>query len=370
MSTSPAPGPCAALERLLDDVQAQPWAHDFFALLRRIDALRPTAPRTGEALRPSQEALRLAQPPELDFAPAPVARLERRADGVPRLAVRFLGLLGPQGPMPLHFTEYVRERVHQHGDRAAAHFLDLFHHRILGLFYRAWAQAQPVVQHDRPSADRYLVWLGAAAGLPPAPPALAAPALAYQAGLLSGRSRHAEALVKVLGQYFDVPVSVTPHAGHWLPLPAEDRSRLGHARNRAEAAARGPAAQLGTSATAGSRVWDRQFRFRLRLGPLPLARHDSFLPGAAAWQPLLEWVRLLAGAELSWELELTLADPQHPEPRLGARRNGLAGARLGVTCWLTGRGDTPQRPVRPLRIRPGTCFLQRERPPTAPGPET
>lgn len=358
MSPSPHSDAPAALEQLLADVQAQPWAHDFFALLRRIDALRPDAPRTGEALRPRQEALRLAQPPEMDFAPAPLAHMARRSDGVPRLAVRFFGLLGPQGPMPLHFTEYVRERSHQHGDHAPAHFLDLFHHRMLALFYRAWAQAQPVVQHDRPGADRYRVWLGAAAGLP-APAALPAPALAYQAGLLAERSRHAEGLVKVLGEYFDVPVDVTPHAGHWLPLPAEDRSRLGFARNRGEAT-RLPAAQLGVSATAGSRVWDRQFRFKLRLGPLPLARHDGFLPGGTAWRPLLEWMRLLAGAELSWELELDLVEAQRPAPRLGARRHGLAGARLGVACWLTGRGGTPQRPLRPLRIRPNTCFLQRQ----------
>lgn len=363
MNANPDPAACAALEQLIADVQARPWAHDFFALLRRIDALRPDAPRTGEALRPRQEALRLAQPPELDFAPAPLARLERRADGVPRLAVRFFGLLGPQGPMPLHFTEYVRERVHQHGDRAAAHFLDLFHHRMLGLFYRAWAQAQPVVQHDRPGTDRYRVWLGASAGLP-AVAALPAPAVAYQAGLLSGRSRHAEALVKVLRQYFDVPVSVTPHAGHWLPLPTEDRGRLGFARNRAEATRAGTA-QLGSSATAGARIWDRQFRFRLRLGPLPMASHDAFLPGGTAWQPLLEWMRLLAGAELSWELELELVEAQRPEPRLGASHRGLAGARLGVACWLSGRGGTPEKRLRPLRIRPGTCFLQRQ-----PRPET
>jgi len=155
-----------ALEQLLHGVQGEPWAHDFFALVRRIDSLRPQAPRTGQALRPAQEALRFAQPPELDFAPAPLSRLELRDDAAPRLSVRFFGLLGPHGPMPLHFTEYVRERVHQHGDGAAAHFLDLFHHRLLSLFYAAWAQAQPVVHADRPGDDRYRVWLGAAAGLP------------------------------------------------------------------------------------------------------------------------------------------------------------------------------------------------------------
>ena len=104
---------------------------------------------------------------ELDFAPAAIAVLERTVAGPPRLGVRFLGLLGPQGPMPLHFTEYVRDRLQHHGDRALAHFLDLFHHRLLSLFYRAWAQAQPVVHRDRPQDNRYAAWLRAAAGLPP-----------------------------------------------------------------------------------------------------------------------------------------------------------------------------------------------------------
>ena len=109
-----------ALQALLEHVRSEPWAHDFFALLRRIDALRPEAPPTGQTVRPSQEALRLAQQPELDFAPAALAALQPRSGLPPRLSVRFFGLLGPQGPMPLHFTEFVRDRSHQHGDPTAA----------------------------------------------------------------------------------------------------------------------------------------------------------------------------------------------------------------------------------------------------------
>jgi len=350
-----------ALAQLLQGVQREPWAHDFLALVRRVDALRPQAPRTGQALRPAQELLRFAQPPELDFAPAPLARLELREDAAPRLSVRFFGLLGPHGPMPLHFTEYVRERVHQHGDGAAAHFLDLFHHRLLSLFYAAWAQAQPVVQADRPRDDRYRVWLGAAAGLPAAAGhghggGVPAQALAFQAGLLSSRSHHPEALCKVLRQYFGVPVRVQPQVGQWLRIEAADRSRLGHARS-AEGHAT-PAARLGHSANAGSRIWDRRFRFRLLLGPLSLAQYRSFLPGAAAWKPLNEWVTLLAGADLSWELELSLRDRERPAPRLG--RSGL---RLGLTSWLTPprqpRTSAEDSARQRLRIRPGPSQLER-----------
>jgi len=340
------------LQALLAHVRSEPWAHDFFALLRRIDSLRPQSPRTGQALRPSQEALRLAQQPELDFAPAALSALQPRKDLPPRLSVRFFGLLGPQGPMPLHFTEYVRERSHQHGDPTAAHFLDLFHHRALGLFYRAWAQAQPTVHLDRPHDDRYRHWLGGVAGLPPAGQTVPADALAFHAGQLAGRSRHPEALCKVLRHYFAVPIAIEQHVGQWLQVDRADRSRLGHAGNRGERSA-APPAQLGRSANAGSRAWDRQYRFRLHVGPLTLAQYRSFLPGGSSWRPLAEWVRLLAGPDLSWELQLTLQPGARPVARLDRS------VQLGVTSWLVRPRDAALPLQRHLRIRPDTSFLQR-----------
>ncbi len=335
-----------AFDALMAELQRDATAFDFFALMRRVDALRRDQPRTGEALRPRQEALRLGQAPELDFAPAALQQLQARGDLPPRLLVRFFGLLGPQGPMPLHFTEFVRDRLHHHGDATLARFLDLFHHRLLSLFYRAWAQSQPVVQGDRPDGDRYRAWLLACAGAPALGGVLPPAALAFHAGTLAGRSRHPEALAKVLRQFFGVAARVESHVGHWLSIDPADHSRLGHARNRAERS-ESPAAALGLSANAGSRVWDRQYRFRLHLGPLDMTQYLAFLPGGSAWPALQEWVRLLAGRELQWDLELTLAGSARPDPRLG--RN----VRLGVLGWL---GSRPGK-GRSLRLRPLTSFL-------------
>lgn len=372
----------AALAELLRAVHADPSAFDFYALLRRVDSLRRSLPRTGEAQRPRQEALRLAQAPELDFAPSPLHALQWPQAGssrtAPRLEVRFFGLLGPMGPMPLHFTEVVRERLLHHGDSTLAHFLDLFHHRLLSLFYRAWAQAQPVVHLDRPSEDRFRVWLGALAGAPPVAGALPPHALAYQAGWLTARSRHPEMLAKVVGQFFGVRARVEEHVGQWLPMAREDRTRLSFARNRPERNATPPAG-LGRSANAGSRVWDRQYRFRLQLGPLTHAQVLSFLPGGEAWSRLLHWVRLLAGREMQWELQLDIAASEQPPARLG-RAPGQS-PRLGLTSRLghAGRqpggspgdragdgtaaahGTTPSAPseLRALRLRPQTSFLAR-----------
>ena len=336
----------ARRDALFAALREAPWEHDFFALLRRLEALHPQAPRIGHALRPAQEPVRLGQDPELDFAPAPLSSFGHEGKAAaPRLGVRFFGLLGPQGPMPLHLTEYVRERLRAH-DPTAARFLDLFHHRMLALFYRAWADAQPTVQHDRPQHDRFAAWLGAGFGQADAAPlqgALPRQAQLFQAGLLGARSRHPEGLAKLLTQYLRVPVRIEQHVAHRLPIAAQDRSRLGHARNRPGRASQ-PAARLGHSANPGRTVPDRQFKFRVVLGPLTLAQYQSFLPGGPAGPALRDWVRQYAGLDLQWDLQLVLAQAELPAPRLGRQ------VALGRTFWL-GRQPAP-RDRGDLRLRP------------------
>jgi type VI secretion system protein ImpH len=347
----------AALAALFESLHAAPYAHDFFALLRRLEALHPEAPRIGRALRPAQEPLRLGQEPELDFAPAALASFAQEGGPAPRLGVRFFGLLGPQGPMPLHLTEYVRERLRFRNDPTPARFLDIFHHRLLTLFYRAWADGQPTVQQDRPHDDRFAAWLGAAFGLTAETRTqgeLPERARLFQAGLLGSRSRHPEGLRKLLSQHFVVPVRIEPHVAHWLAIEPDDRTRLGFARNRPERSATPPAA-LGSAATAGHKLHDRQYKFRITIGPLTLAQYHGFLPGGAAWLKLRDWVRQYTGLDLLWDVQLCLSGAEIPEPRLGRR------VPLGVATWI-GRGSRAPGPARDradLRLRPDTSFLLR-----------
>jgi type VI secretion system protein ImpH len=352
-STTPAQRQ-AALAALFAAVEAAPYDFDFFALMRRVESLRPESPRIGKALRPSQEALRLGQEPELDFAPAALASFGHEGGVAPRLGVRFFGLLGSQGPMPLHLTEYVRERLRYRNDPTLARFLDIFHHRLLSLFYRAWAQSQPAVQHDRPADDRFAAWLGAALGLGTEVRTqgdLPEAARLFQAGLLGSRSRHPEGLTKMLSQFFSVPVRIEPYVAHWMAIAAADCTRLGYARNRPERAASALAA-LGSAATAGHKLRDRQYKFRVALGPLTLAQYCNFLPGSPAWLQLRDWVRQYTGLDLLWDVQLCLARSEIPEPRLGRQ------VPLGVAAWL-GRNDR-QRDRHDLRLRPETSFLLRQ----------
>ena len=101
------------------------------ALVRELASLGLTM-TAGEAERPAAEPVRLGQDPELAFAPAPLAWFGAEPGAAkPRLQVRLFGLFGPNGPLPLHVTEFARDRLHNAADRTLCRFLDVFHHRFV-----------------------------------------------------------------------------------------------------------------------------------------------------------------------------------------------------------------------------------------------
>jgi len=129
---------------------------------------------------------------------------------------------------------------------------------------------------------------------------------------------------------------------HWMALPRSERSRLGYARNRVERLVCAPP-RLGESVCAGSKAWDRQYKFRIVLGPLTLAQYRAFQPGQAAWAELRDWVRSYMGQHLLWDVQLCLARDEVPAPRLDRR------VESGLTAWL---GGGPRRDRSDLRLRP------------------
>ena len=309
----------------------RPWAFDFFQALRRVEALHPGKPRLGRGRRPVDEPVRLAQEPSLAFPISTLAAFEPAAkERPPRLQVRFFGLLGPNGPLPLHLTEFARQRILHYRDRTFARFLDIFHHRFLLLFYRAWAQAQPTVNFDRPREDRFKTYLGALVGLGSTGARDRDPVVDFVklhfAGLLARQVRNADGLTQILSAYFRVPVRVEPFVGHWMPLPESERTRLG-----------GRWARLGRDAIVGSSVWDRQHKIRLHVGPLSRAEYEDFLPGRAAAERLVSWLRFYFTFEFAWDVRLIMAREEVPPLHLAT--DPPRSARLGWTSWLGNRSE-------------------------------
>jgi len=301
-----------------------PTTFDFFQALRRLESVYPDKPRLGESVQPTKdEPVRLGQDPSLSFAPAALAAFLPGADGgPPRLQVSFLGLSGPNGPLPLHMTEYVRDRKHNANDPTLARFFDLFHHRILSLFYRAWANSQPTVSRDRPEQDHFLTYLGALIGLAMSGlqkrDAFSDAAKLYYAGRLAAQTRNAEGLQAMVGDHFKMRATVEEFMGAWVDLPESERWHLDG----------GPhGMRLGLSTNMGARAWNRQVKFRITLGPLHRKQFQSMLPEGEALPALRALVRNYVGDALDWDLRLILDERTDQPFRLG-------GARMGWDAWL------------------------------------
>lgn len=313
-----------ALERLLVERADK---MDFFQILRLLEAAYPHLPRIGASLRPRDDAVRFAQVPSMAFQPNAISHYRPASDAAKaRLSVNFFGIFGANGAMPLHLTEYARERARNTGDQTMAAFADLFHHRMISLFYRARATAEPVVSLDRPESDRYATYVGSLFGLgTPAMrerDAISDFAKLHFSGLLANQKRPASGLVTVLRAYFKLPIQVEQFVGHWLRLPTAIQTRLG---------ANDQGNRLAISAVLGQQVWDCQHKFRIIAGPLSYVDYCRMLPNGDSMGRLVAWVRNYAGQVLDWDVRLILKKEEVPPLKLGR------GARLGWTTYLSSR---------------------------------
>ena len=326
-------------------LRAQPHGFELFAALRLLERVHRDRPRLGRSAKPSEDAVRLRQPPFLSFAPGDIAAYAPASGAGPAtLDTYVLGLFGPNGPLPLHLTEYAIERVQNGRDTTLRAFADLFHHRLLALFYRAWADAQPVVQGDRPEEDRFRFHVGALIGMgPDTGDAVVSNGARYHAGRMLSHARSAEGLRAVLQHAFDVPVQVREFIGEWMPLPDEAWMRLG---------ATPAVSSLGTTAVLGGHVRGAQHRFRLQLGPLDGATFRAFLPGGRPLDELAALVRAYVGDEQAWDVQLVLRAGDVPTSRMGQA------GRLGLDTWL-GRRSWDLDDARDVVVRPATRVRKR-----------
>jgi type VI secretion system protein ImpH len=308
---------------LIERLAAEPFAFDFFRALRLIECRFREKPRIGQSLSPRDDPVRFGQMPSLAFAPSTLAEFSKGEGRPPKLSVNFLGLFGPNGPIPLHITEYARERQRHAHDPTLMEFLNVFHHRILTLFYRAWAVNQKAADLDRQKTARFPAYIGTLSGIGTESlrnrDEVPDNAKLYFSGHLVCETRNAEGLEKIIGDFFGMPAKVLTFVGQWLVLPADSQCRLG------ESPATG---RLGTTAIVGSRFWETQLKFRLRLGPMTLSDLYRMLPVGDAFRRLKCWVLNYAGLEYFWDAQLVLKAKEVPETCLG--RAGL----LGWTTWL------------------------------------
>ena len=301
-------------------LQADPQSYHLFQALRVIEAHHADRPRLGQSRRSSQDPVRLGQEAELAFPTSTIADFGPDKQGVVRLTNRSFGLFGPQGPLPLHLTEYARNRRRNERDTSFLAFADMFTHRLMSLFYRVWAAGQPAASFDRPEQDTFERKVAALSGYSArglrGRDAMPDMAKRHFAGHLASGTKTAEGLVSMLAAFFAAPVHLQQFIGCWLDLEPDDRWQMS-------------AGALGRSTSIGTRVWSRASKFRILVGPLSLADYKRLLPGQGSLERLEAIVRNHVGDALDWDVNLILRAADVPRVALGGMN-----AALGQTTWV------------------------------------
>lgn len=294
-----------------------------------------SVPATAAADGPSalEQVLAAGTPQVLPRLPSEVASID--------ITPAFMGLLGVNGTLPVFYTEALAQRELYQKDFAARAFMDVFSHRAVSLFYQAWRKHRLPIQFEADRHSRFLPLALSLAGvgqkglrdrLGGHSGGVADEALAFYAGALQQRTLSVKQLQQLLQQYLAVPVRIEQFVGRWYQVPESGRAYLGMMGRQG-----GPGGPLngvlGRSAMLGERVWQRDLRVRVVLGPLNHARFRRYLPGGAGAHALKEWLTMLSGVALEYEVQLTLQRDDVRGCALDSQRETTAG-RLGWDTFL------------------------------------
>ena len=323
---APPPEPLPLPARLLNE----PWDYRFFQAVRLLQLISPQRAPIGRFAEPAHEAVRFTSHQTLSHPPSEIHSFEEKQDSPHQLSVNFMGLTGPVGELPVAYTSHVIARL-QAGDSTIASFFDIFNHRMVSLFYRAWERYRFTIPYERGEMGGLTQYMLDFLGL--GTPGLqdrqevGDQSLIYYSGLLTQRPRSAQSLRQILQDYFEVPVEIIQFIGAWRKLDRNTICILDDNEEFAPASSR-----LGLGAVAGDEVWDPQSIVRIRLGPLTLNRYLEFLPNGSAYPALRAIARFFAGQELDFEVQLVLKREEAVGVQLGVD-TGME-PQLGWLSWI------------------------------------
>lgn len=326
---------------IMNKLQTNPQQFEFFQAVRLLQLIAQKSEvgrdcRIGHCNDPKQEAIRFRTPASLSFPTSSIEKVKINQLVPANMLVNFIGLTGPSGVLPDHYTELLIQRL-QLKDTVLSDFLDLFNHRIISLFYRAWEKYRFYLAYDssqlsnnRPNSFNQLLSSLLGLGTSHLAQRLAVPdeALFFYGGAFARQPRSASMLAALLQGYFNLPCKVKQFHGNWLQLEQDSCSQMPSRSN-----ALGQYIELGINIVLGRRSWDVQSKFRLQIGPLSYSQFMQLLPSGSTLKPLTELTRFYVGMNLSFDIQLQLKANEVPFCTLRIEQPN----RLGWDSWLKTR---------------------------------
>jgi type VI secretion system protein ImpH len=314
---------------------------EFFQAVTLLQHLQRDRKPVGRFSKVEEEAVHFRANNTLAFPASQIQQIDYPDDAPPHMIVNFMGLTGPMGVLPYCYTELILERARAK-DRTLPAFLDIFNHRMISFFYRAWEKHHFPVTYSLGDEDLFthhlLDFIGL--GTPGLQNRQAVPddALMHFTGLLGMQSRSAAALEAILTDYFQIPVEIEQFSGAWYRLDPAIQTCMDDNDDLSQ--------QLGQGAVVGDEIWNQRSRVRVKLGPLTLSQYRDFLPDGSGFESLRALTKFFSNDELDFEVQLLLSREQAPRCEIGSQ--GETAPRLGWISWLKSA---------PLNRDPGDTIL-------------
>ena len=327
---------------LIKKIETAPWRFDFFQLVRLLERehSKNALSEVGNFTPANSEALRFKTNPHLNFEPAPVKSVKPASEkNYKKIETNFWGLNGSSGTLPFHYSDLILQRM-RNNDHALRDFLDIFNHRSLSLFYKAWLKHRPWLKHlhkdsefSKFNVNRHEQLLKGLTGLAHQKTAafnkLQGAWLNY-AGFASARVCSASLLKHAIEHHFDLRISINEFKGQWENLPLDVRSQLG-SRHSA-----GINNVLGVNTILGTRCWNAQNRFEIEIIDIEYSQFMSLSPGSEKLHALYQLIKFKVGTELDFDLTLKV----QKNKLLPAKCSSKTPSQLGWNSRLKARSES------------------------------
>ncbi len=314
---------------LEEELFGQFYEFSFFKAVALLEQFSPEKKKLGQTLEPSKEAVRFSVKPGFSFPASDISDLKNDPQkGPARMEVAFMGLIGPSGLLPNWYNQLALERI-KAKDHTFVEFLNVFHHRLISLFYLAWKKQRFPENYEPGAGDRLSRYLLSLAGLGTSGMVgllgLPRESLTFYSGLLSMPVASAAGIEAAIEYFSGTTTRVDQFVERDVPLDRGDLTRLGAAN-----------ACLGRDAVCGSRVRECQTKFRVNLGPMGYQAYKRFIPTGDLLLPVFSLIRYMVGVEFEFEIRIFLKKQEIPTCVLGEKGPGQT--FLGWTTWSASSG--------------------------------
>lgn len=298
-----------------------------FALLRYLHLHANLTKNIGDEVQLTEHKIRFGQFAQLSFQERQVHQIVPQGEFL-KVKIKGFGMLGANGVLPLHLSEAIYEKNLHEKDHTFNDFLDIFHHRLISLFYKAWLSAEPAVMLDNTNTPVFSEYVAGFVGTQPlandGTENLLKYSHFYYSSLLLNQNMPTHNLIEILHGYFDAPIKIEENIGEWIHAKAHTTSLSSQFLE-----------PLGAGLLIGTHYFDATQKFRVIVGPVSITKYLDFLKGERLFHQLTQWVIRYTKHSYRFDIKIII-DKDDIRPTCLDTMH-----RLGRNSWLGQPKDNP-----------------------------